>query len=369
MKKILLVELKTIEPVVITSKKGKTKYIESTSHIPASTILGAAARKVILENVDSGVGNCKKICDLSELPNCDECPENCKYRRVWVDKKIKLTNAVLGKWDFSSPGLVNLQSAGESRENGTKSDLLLLMFLDRMRWLGKAERSAEKSPVHYKKRPSTFDGKDFREVEKIQITRVSIDERYKASKHGELYGFTAIRKGQKFRFMVLCDSDIGDLFNGEVKIGAWKSRGMGLVRMRVVESMEDDEYIERRSGEIEKGFEILSKTLEKYGVSGNYGTYTCMTDVTREMDLNSVFKLERGGKSVRFERRRDGDYFVVTDTITCGSVGVFEVDEPEKMSRSLAEIELEAGAEPWFDWVFFNHPVHIKKSVLNGVEV
>lgn len=369
MREILLVELKTIEPVVITSKKGKTKFIESTSHIPASTILGAAARKVILENVDSGVGYCKGINNLSELPKCDECPENCKYRRIWVDKKIKLTNAVIGEWDFSSPGLVNLQSAGESRKDKRKFDLLLLMFLDRMKWLGKAERSAGKSSVDYKKRPSTFDGKDFSEVKRIQITRVSIDERYKASKHGELYGFTAIKEGQNFRFMVLCDSDIRDLFNGELKIGAWKSRGMGLVKMRIVESIGDDKYIERRSSEIEKGFEALSKTLEKYGISGKYGTYTCMTDVTREMELNSVFKLERGSKFVRFEKGRDGDYFVVTDTISCGSVGVFEVDEPEKMSRSLAEIELKPGAEPWFDWVFFNHPVHVKKSVLNEVGV
>lgn len=369
--KIFLVEIETLEPVVIAAKKGRSKLVEGLRYIPASSIAGAIARKTIIENMKASLGNCKDV-SLDRTPDCSNCPKNCPYKRLWIDKKAKITNAVKGSWDLRSPGIVNLQSVCEPRikdsNKASKRDYLFKLFLERMTWSGEANpRDASAIlEMDYKKSPSNFDGTDFSDVELVQLTRVSIDERLKTCKEGLLYSFTAIKDGQKFRFMALVDEDFKEILNGEMRIGAWRSRGMGLVRSRVVEEISKEEYIQFREKEIRKGFDEIAKVLDGSGLEGYYGTYTYLTDGTKKLDLDTRFRVERIRRLTRYEKDGQRASFISRNTIMAGSAGVFYTREPENLSRSLAELELGIFGDPWFDWVFFNHPVHYEKSVLRG---
>ncbi|MDI9610438.1 MAG: RAMP superfamily CRISPR-associated protein [Archaeoglobales archaeon] len=369
MKGVFLVELETLEPVVIVAKKGKTKFFETAKYIPASSIAGALARKSILENVRNNLGNCKNLESPNKIPECSNCPENCDYRKIWINKELKLTNAVFGEWDSKSPGIPELQSACESRRKAgkeAKKDQLLYLFLERLFWSGKAnlEKIEEVRKEGYKKSLATFNGKEFKNVTPMQFTRVAIDEKLKSSKENMLYGFTAIKDEQKFRFLVFCEKDLADIFNGEIKIGAWKSRGMGLVRLKIVEKYDENKFIEKRTKEIREGFEKIYKLFgEKIGEY--YGTYTYLTEGTQKLDLEIVFRLERIRRSLRYERKDKG-YFILADTINSGSAGVFYARDPEKTAEELAKQELKILSQPWFDWLYFNHPVHYEFSVLNG---
>ncbi len=378
--KVLLVELETLEPVTIASNKGKSKFVESLRYIPASSILGAISREAILENIAGSVGRCSQILSPNVIPNCDNCNvENCRYRVLWKKKSLKLTNAVVGEWNIDAPSIVNLQSIGEPREktNGEgKKDLLLCLFVEQEERAGRIRPHVLLDKVgssNYKKKPGDVVGCSIAgenkavEVEMIQFNRVSIDYRFKTSKEGELYGFTAIRGGQKFRFMVVAQEELEDCFDCEVKIGAWKSRGMGLVKMRKLNSWKIEDYIEERSKQILTGFERVNDILGNYGIDGWYGTYTLLTDCTSEdIGFKQEYKIYRVKRLRRYERRSDGSYFILRDVICAGSVGVFSVNEPEESSQKLAEMEIKFVEEPWFDWIFFNHPIHYEKSSLRG---
>ncbi|RLI78840.1 hypothetical protein DRP05_05965 [Archaeoglobales archaeon] len=378
-KKVFLIELKTLEPVTITSNKGKSKFIESLKYIPASSILGAVSRQVILENIADGVGQCSRILSPDVIPDCDNCKvTKCKYRILWKEKNLKLTHAVVGEWGIDALGVVNLQSIGVLREkaNGEgKRDLLLCLFVEQKERLGRLRPrillDETINSSNYKKKPGDIVGHNIAgedgavEVEMIQFGRVSIDYKFKTSKEGQLYGFTAIKERQKFRFIVVAQEELEDCFDSEVKIGAWKSRGMGLVKMRRVNSWNVEDYIEERSKQILTGFERINDVLRNYGIDGWYGTYTFLTDCTsKDIGFKQEYQIHRIRRLRRYERRNDGSYFILRDVILAGSVGVFSVNEPEENSQKLAEIEIKLVEEPWFDWIFFNHPVHYEKSSL-----
>ncbi|MEM0203757.1 MAG: hypothetical protein QXO16_07055 [Archaeoglobaceae archaeon] len=371
--RVFLVEARTIEPVVIASKKGKTGLIEGLRYIPASSIAGAIARMCILKNVRNSIGNCKQLEEVNKTPECSSCSENCLYRKIWVEKKFKVTNAVLGNWKFEKPGIAGLQTVGEQRVRGDKKDLLLFSFLERMFWLEKLNNNEAFLKVSetlkekgFKKKATDFDGESFKSAELIQLTRTSVGEKLKTSKEGELYGFTAIKEGQTLRFMAVGDGELEEIFNDEVKVGAWKSRGMGLVRLKLVSSMNCGEFIEKRASEIRKGLEEISKLLSEFGLEGYFATCTYLTDGTEMPNFGILHSIERFRRLVRYERIGENSNFILVDTISAGSAGVIRVEEPESASKKLAEYEIRFFKYPWFDWVFFNHPVHYEFSALRG---
>lgn len=367
--RVFLVELKTIEPVAIASKKGKTSFVEGLNYIPASSISGAIARVCVLKNLRESIGNCKNLEDTRRTPDCGTCSENCLYRKIWVEKRFKVTNGVVGEWDYERPGIAGLQSIGEQRSGKRdKKDLLIFLFLERMFWLGRLknreflnvfERLKEEG---FKKRASDFDGRSFRSAKVVQITRTSVGEKLRTSKEGELYGFTAIAEGQTFRFMAIGDEELEEVLGEEIKVGSWRSRGMGLVKLKLLESTEYEDFVKKRSSAIKKGIEKISELTSDFGLEGYFATYTYLTDGTKM--LKSEYSIERLRRLVRYERVGKESNFVLTETVSSGSAGILKVEEPEKVSKNLAESELRFYSRPWFDWVFFNHPVHYEFGVL-----
>lgn len=368
--KVFLFELTTTEPVVITSNKGKSNFVETLRYIPASTILGAVAKEILLDNISNGLGECSRILDTSNTPRCDVCDvDNCKYRTLWRERKIKLTNAVFGEWTIDAPSVTNLQSIGESRVGQQKRDLLLSLFVESR---GSIDVLLNTDLSNYKKKGGDVVGRDLsKDVEIVQFGRVSISPTFRTSEKGKLYGFTAIKEGQKFRFMVAADEEIGDCFSREIRVGAWKSRGMGRVKLKEAKSWDLEEYIEERSKQIVQGFDQINDLLEQFGVTSNHGTYIFLTDHTREnFWFNVVYKLHRIKRAKRYERKENGGYFILRDVVSAGSTGVFSLgSDPEDLAQKLATLEVGFVEEPWFDWIFFNHPVQYEKSLLMGVMV
>jgi hypothetical protein len=173
--------------------------------------------------------------------------------------------------------------------------------------------------------------------------------------------------------MIYCNEEFKEYLNGEMKIGAWRSRGMGLVRTRIINEISKEDCIRRRSEEISRGFQKIAEILSEVGLDGYYGTCTYLTDGTKKIEgslkklgLETAFQAERVRKLIKYERNGTESLFVTMNTISTGSATVFKAKDPESISQNLAEIELNIFDYPWFDWVFFNHPVHFEKSVLKG---
>lgn len=369
--KVFLVEVETLEPVVVSAKKGKTRFVEGLNYIPASSITGAIARRCVLNNIRNSVGKCSELEDTNRTPECEDCPENCLYRKIWIDKRFKVTNAVFGNWSFEKPGIPGLQSVGERRSGGRdKKDLLMFLFLERMFWCGDLKNDRfleifeEVKKEGFKKRALDFDGNGFGSAKVVRLTRTSVEEKLKTSKEGELYGFTAIAEKQNFRFMAIGDEELEEMFKGELKVGSWKSRGMGLVELKIVDSMGYERFVEKRSSEIIDGIERTSHLFSEFGLDGYFATYTYLTDGFNIPNFETVYSIERFRRLVRYERTARNSNFVLANTLSVGSVGVIRVGEPEKVSKTLAEHEIRFSKYPWFDWVFFNHPVHYEFGIL-----
>jgi len=87
----------------------------------------------------------------------------------------------------------------------------------------------------------------------------------------------------------------------------------------------------------------------------------------RKLGLEMTFQAERVRKIIKYERNGTESLFVSLNAVSAGSAAVFKAKEPESISQNLAELELNIFDFPWYDWVFFNHPVHFEKSVFERV--
>lgn len=351
--KAFLVELKTLEPVAIISKKGKSKFVDSLPFIPASTILGAIGRKLIQENIKNGTGKCKDVQKPYNPPNCDQCDQKCFYKII-SKGELKLTHATRGNWGFDSPGIVNLQSVAKSREKDERRDILLDDFLEWLGWIGEKEFK-ESISEEFKKSPTSYDGGRFVSEELMSLIRVGISEQTRTSKENLLYGLTAIKPETIFRFMVLAEEGIKKSLNGEMKIGAWKSRGMGLVGTKIVNEVSLEEFVKKREKAISNGFEKIGGILNKK----NIGTFVFLNDGflgLSELKKIVEIKYDKAIK-VRRLRRYENGKIILQDVISAGSAGIFSSENPE-IASVLAEFEVKLISKPWLDWIFFNHPVH-----------
>jgi hypothetical protein len=299
---------------------------------------------------------------------------------LWKKREVKLTNAAFGNWNIQAPSIVDLQSLGELRSgpNGLKRDLLLYLFVEREGEEGKLPLNAllkrSLDSLNYKKKAGNVVGADMAgengvgDVEVVQFGRVGVSYEFKASKKGELYGFTAIKEGQRFRFAAVINGELEDYFECETKVGAWRSRGMGLVKIKKVYTWDIEKYVEERRRQILHGFDKIGDLLAEYGVNNSYGTYTFLTDGTHEnFGFDMSYKLHRIRRFRRYERKDDADFFILRDVISAGSTGVLSLNNPEKESQKLAQLEVKFMEEPWFNWIHFNHPIHYEKSLLREV--
>ncbi|MBS7250213.1 MAG: hypothetical protein KIH08_06430 [Candidatus Freyarchaeota archaeon] len=404
---VALVEVEAKTPIVIVSKKGKGGFLETAEYIPSSTILGGIARKIVINNYSSGFGNCAKLNGPNEFPTCSTCGvrEKCIYNRIWFEKKLKLSYCFpFEQKDFEqSPPIPNLQSLFKSREEEREEELvdgLLLMALYRLsikKWAKEEtllERIETKTGPCKKSESSVYiqDGKIKNlGVKTNDSPHVAINLQFKTSEKGYLYSYTTISRETKFTALAIGDEENIDALNGEISIGTGKSRGNGIVELKVKKKEQLKDFISMRAKSIKKGFEEISKKmvnfLEEPHKNYLFGTVTGLSplplnesrpfdavgkriSIPREQIVHLSYKR---GVHIRYEfndEKNSGPNFILSPVINPGYAGVFYTKgDLEEVSRSLAEIETNMNNyHPWFGWVTINHKIHYLNFGKNGGE-
>ncbi|MGQ9720800.1 MAG: RAMP superfamily CRISPR-associated protein [Candidatus Jordarchaeum sp.] len=396
-----LVEVEAKTPIVIVSKRAKGGFLETTEYIPSSTILGGVARKTVKNNHSKGFGNCANLKGPNEFPKCETCnaKERCTYNSIWIEKRLKLSYYFpFDQKNFKDPPPIpNLQSLFKSREEELFVDGLLLMALYKLslKKLAKEETLLErietKSGPCKKSESSVYIQDNKIETLKIKINdspHVAINHQFKTSETGYLYSHTAISRGTKFTGLAIGDEENIDALNGEISIGTGKSRGNGIVGLRVKNKESLKDFISMRTEAIMKGFEEIRNKminfLEEPQRDLLFGTVTGLSPlplngsmpfdaVGKRINIppNQIVHLSyKGGIHIRYEfndEKNSGPNFILSSVINPGYAGVFYIKgDLEEVSLNLAKVETKMNNyHPWFGWVTINHPIHYEFG--NGV--
>nr|MDO8080284.1 hypothetical protein [Candidatus Freyarchaeota archaeon] len=397
-----LIEVETKSPIVIVSKKGKGGFLETTEHIPSSTILGGVARKIVIDNYSNGFGNCAKLNGPNKSPKCETCnvKEKCVYNSVWNEKKLKLSYCFPFEQKTLSepcpiPSLQTLFKSreGKSREEEVFVDGLILMALHRLslRKVAKEETLLERLETgvrSFKKEDASVylqNGK----IKKLDVKindspHVAINHQFNASEKGYLYSYNMVSRGEKFTALAIGDQKLIEALKGKpISIGTGKSRGNGIVELRVVENKSLEDYIKLRAKSIKSGFEEIGKRVNKFLEKPRedllFGTFTGLSPlplkngnqpfeaVARRIGVPSdqiVHLSYKRGVHIRYEfdgGESPGPTFILSSVINPGYAGVFSIKgDLEDVSQNLAEREVNLNDyHPWFGWVAINHLIHL----------
>jgi len=396
---LLRIRLETA--AVIVSKRGKGGFYTSTRHIPSSTMIGALARRAILENVSTGLGNCSRLRGPNQMPDCLGCDakERCIYYQLWMEKKLKVSDALKSgqKGLRDPPAVPSLQSLFENREKKSKDGLLYLALTRKAieKKLG-LNILFNKNFEGFKKSPKNVGVSDdsFKKV-KPELTyspHVGISGIFRAAEEGLLYSHATLSPGSEFVAPAFADEGVmrwlKDNSPMEIEIGSQRSRGYGYASLFVDEITDLEEYIEGRTKEIDEGFQLIGERVEELTdkkIERCIGTLTGLTSLplnggdpnTSLSQRIGVEKLEllfltyKRGVHTRYDFQTldgEGPSLTLTPVIQGGYGAVFEAKgRTEDLPRRLAETEVsDRGYEPWFGWVYFNHPIHYSKEHVKG---
>ena len=198
----------------------------------------------------------------------------------------------------------------------------------------------------------------------------------------------------RFVATAIAEEDIIDWIRqlnvSELTIGSHRSRGYGLARLGVLgEKMPIEKYIDGRAVAIEKGFERITEVTEglwEKEEEAVLGTATGLSPLSLDSDMdhykaaasrlslareNIAFLAGKRGTHLRYEFQGSdfgGPSFTFTSVLNPGYAAVFSsTAEVEELSRHLAEAEVVCtDCEPWFGWIYVNHPIHFTGTTLQG---
>lgn len=397
MKEAALVEVSLESPAIIVSKRGTGGFYNTTRNIPSSTLLGAIAREIILRNTAERRGNCTGLRNSKRKPPCNTCPiqEECLYTRIWEKRELRLSYALCGEYNFSSSfPIPNLQSLFKSKEEEKFADGLLQMALYKMALRGEAEKKTLNMDILIDKKQAKKESKDVivkgnnlskLEYELINSPHVAINSNFKASETGYLYSHALISEN-KFTAIAIGEKElINNLKDSRIRIGSAKSRGLGVARLDVKDSKNLEEYVKNRTVQIADGFKKIRKLVEKFYTGDYLGTFTGISPIpiTNEKPTEIIASRlhinptqikhinYKVGTHIRFEFGDENlePSFTLTNVMDSGYSGVFTIGgDLEAISKMLAEIEINAnGFEPWFGWIYINHPVHYTRTTLGEI--
>ncbi|MHA1363051.1 MAG: hypothetical protein ACTSP1_11080 [Candidatus Freyarchaeota archaeon] len=392
MKSVGLLRVEAKSPIVIVSKKGKGGFLETTEHIPGSTILGGVARRIIIDNFSKGFGNCKDLKGPNDLLKCAQCDakDKCVYYAIWHRKELMLSYCLpLEQKSLSDPPPIpTLETLFKSREGDQLVDGLLLMSIHKLSLRKEAREEALLEKIETRAGPCKKHSASVHvqkgEIKELEVRltdspHVAISHHFKAAEKRYLYSYTMIARGTKFTATAIGEEQLLNTLNNQtISIGTGKSRGNGIVELKI-EPQPLETYIDERAKSIKKGFEKITEKINsqlKTPKEDLYGTITGLspipltagekpdTVVSRRINPDKLIHLSyKRGTHIRYEfngGENMGPTFVLTPVINPGYAGVFSLKgDPEQVSRNLAELETRLdGYEPWFGWVTINHPIH-----------
>ncbi len=396
MKEIGLIEFKIISPVSIIRKRGKGGFYETCEYLPGPSIIGALSRKALLENVSKRIGNCSTLTNPNQLPNCRVCyARECFYKKLWIEKQMRISPALI--WDNASltspPPIYGLSTIFSSVEDeNIMADGLLLMSFKRLAINNKKFRKVllrefkivEDGREYEAKKRSANVAVGLNTLKKITIdftehTHVAIDDVTKSSIKGLLYKRSSIKPGHTMYSYVLSEGPLLDQlkkFEGILTIGGGRSRGYGIVNMRLVERKSLSNYMEERRNKILEGFRSIKNRIGEY-YDEYLGTVTGIShlDISNTTDVDEALakRLENRkedivrvegkiGNYVRIVKRSEDEkgHLFIIPVIQMGYCATFVIKgDIEEEARRLAEIEVKTdGLDFWNGWIYLNHPVH-----------
>ena len=306
MEKLLFMELLAKSPLIITSKKGKGQFYESSDHVPNSTLLGAIAAAFIRYNVKNQVGNCKNLKTPNDVLQCDTCTEqnNCTFYKVWVQKKLSVSPAypipsdsdLLWDLDVIHPcyrvkSIVERRLPSESKDlNQSIADNLILTTARKLaynhdeyvispRWLLKDPsingdsrvKGSSFSGIVSLRDGITGSGNDSlipteEYLHRIFYRSLALAPNFRSSARGLLYGVFALDAGTRFNALaVVRDEKVTDALkknNTRVQVGLGKSKGWGQLEINVKKEISTEEFTALRENRIVQGFDEIRTILE-----------------------------------------------------------------------------------------------------------
>ncbi len=235
-KYVILGHVKTLEPVVVSYLKGRGGYIKTLDYIPSTTLLGS----IISYLASHGPEN-QRISYEDFISIYGEVVFTPAYPRRDILTKIE------------DPLPLPLRTIAKEKKNSSKyisTALLWAKYFDTgnkriLDYLTSLEYKVESGFWYIENNKIVSYSPD-----KTTYTHVALDYRTRTSLEGYLFTVEALSAGQILVFKACISSKLLDELQQHLplrlKIGAMKSRGYGLVEIKIDDSMPLEDYIESR---------------------------------------------------------------------------------------------------------------------------
>ena len=337
---VFLGRLETLEPVVIRDRYNRGGFYRSLPYIPSSTISGALLSRFFQERDGGG-----------------DIYENLAQRCVWLSHAYPWENDLSMEDTLPLPLKTLAKKKGE-KDGYVSTAITAARMIDetlvgdeavnRIRDLDRKVDTvffSTKGP----QKPYTLEA----------YTHVSIDFRSRThgvirrgeEEMGLLYTTESIPPGSRFVLKGFVDREVYDMIkNGvKVKVGSYRNKGYGEVKIEVLEKMDLDDYKELRKNSLAKRAEDKYVILDV--VTGIFPQYL-------EENLGSpIYERSRKGS---FKVWLNGKFHIYKGVIMSGSVFVYR---NEKSVDDYVKMETTPPDDPisrlhGLNMVFFNNPVH-----------
>ncbi|MHA1470737.1 MAG: RAMP superfamily CRISPR-associated protein, partial [Candidatus Asgardarchaeia archaeon] len=294
---IAVFKLKTLTPLVITAKRGAGNFIKTLDIIPASSLIGALCRAIVLTNMDNKRGKCAELKDTVTLPDCDNCSLNdkCLYPKLWRNQFLSNKNneKIIVSWAYPinksiesninnilyAPVIPSLKSLIKPRirmsdakeiydslifyglfEIGRKYGITRFIDILGPKVKNRIPTKPMSATVYYDEKSKRIQEIN---INTTQITHITISDILKTvetgndGEKGELYHYEAISENNIFYFYIISKKRYIDLLMKHMKdhpiqIGAAKSRGYGFVEIEKVIETTVNKYISERIKKIQE---------------------------------------------------------------------------------------------------------------------
>ncbi|MGC9202821.1 MAG: RAMP superfamily CRISPR-associated protein [Thermoproteota archaeon] len=381
--------VENLSPIIIKEKRAKGNFFESLDYIPASTLLGAIATRIL-----------EKYCpnyDGSKPVNCNTCNKtNCMFKKWIYDNNFPWlshaypTNKNEAETLINPPSLETLYSAIDSNGKEEFADFLLYkLTIKRFLNIKHSEGFS-----YFRNKPPKYWEIEGGHISKIDVkfltfSHVAIDPRTKSTflkssngtgePSGLLFTVKAIQPKHRFMFKALCNSEEDYSFIMEaLKEGVWvgmgKSRGYGEIRL--VHSLKKDEstYKEERLKEI-KEFSNKAKNLLR---SLNSSLLSSIDDSKDLIIVDGLTHLSRNiSNEIPSKDRLLYQKYHLSEAVTLRLGNMIKISSIRPGSVLLLEsnnlnqyVDLELtppqnAAMRWagFGWLEINHPVHLVTGI------
>ncbi|WP_125742086.1 RAMP superfamily CRISPR-associated protein [Candidatus Korarchaeum cryptofilum] len=330
--RVAILSVEAMEPLAIRDKYSKGAHYFSPSYIPSSTLSGAIASAFFRKRGSGG---------------------NIEDLNLWMSHAFPSDKP----FELCGPPPLPLSTLAR-REDGSYISVALLFanaiergphLLDKMGKLDKKVGEVFISPSGIFRPPRK---EVFTQVTLSYDSRTHFYVEVGGEKYGLLFTQEVIRPGSKFHSLAFLDDPLYEELKGgaEVRVGAFKRKGFGLVEIKLESSMDFNGYRNERMRRL-SDHEFL--------------TVDVVTFSSKDRFLELGSPLYEKLKVSNFKAWLDGKFYIYRGVIGPGSVLVYPRGDldPERI------IQIELTPPPdvlrrfhGLDMIFFDNPIHFSSG-------